>query len=366
MDNDLIYKIALTKVPHIGDVHAKFLIQTFQSAEAVFNAPKKQLEKLEGIGSIRASCIKHFKLFNLCDKEISFLQKHKIQAIAFNEEQYPKKLLRSEDCPSLIYYKGNTDLNQNKIISIVGTRLNSDYGKQCCEKLIEELSHHNITIVSGLAYGIDTIAHRSSLKNNLATIGILAHGLDRIYPLSNKNLAKQMIEQGGLLTEFSSGTLPNKQNFPKRNRITAGICDALVVIETGIKGGSLITAEIANSYNKDVFAFPGRINDPKSMGCNHLIKSNKACLINDSSDIIELLHWSPSSQTKKVIQPTLFRDFNENENKIIDSFKESDTLHFDWLYQKTQLSNTLLATALLSLEMANVIISLPGKKYRLM
>ena len=365
MNNDLLYKIALTKVPHIGDVHAKILINQFHSAQNVFNVPKRHLEKIEGIGSIRANAIKQFKDFEQCEREIIFLEKHQIKAFTYQDEDYPKNLIRCDDCPSLLFFKGNTSLNEKKIISIVGTRVNTDYGKQCCEKLIEELSAQDFIIVSGLAYGIDTIAHRSALKNGLPTVGVLAHGLDRIYPHQNKSLAHQMINQGGLLTDFCSGELPNKQNFPKRNRITAGICDALIVIETGVKGGSLITAEIANSYNKDVFAFPGRVTDSKSMGCNELIKTNKACLINDSADLLNLLNWNPSLKHDTSVQSTLFYDYDENEKKIISCFKRDEELHYDYIYYSTQLSNTTLATSLLTLEMNNIIKSFPGKRYRL-
>jgi DNA processing protein len=365
MYNDLLYKIALTKVPHIGDVHSKILINQFHSAQAVFNTPKSQLEKIEGIGSIRANAIKQFKDFDPCEKELIFLEKHQIKVFTYQDEAYPKNLLRCDDCPSLLYLKGNVEWNEKRIISIVGTRLNTDYGKQCCEKLIEDLSTQEIIVVSGLAYGIDTIAHRTALKNGLQTIGVLAHGLDRIYPHQNKTLAQQMINQGGLLTDFCSGELPNKQNFPKRNRITSGICDALIVIETGIKGGSLITAEIANSYNKDVFAFPGRVTDPKSQGCNELIKSNKACLINDSNDLLNLLNWNTSSNSEVSVQSTLFYDYDENEKKIINCFKSDEEVHYDYLFYSTQLSNTILANSLLALEMNNIIKSLPGKRYRL-
>lgn len=365
MNNDLLYRIALTKVPHIGDIHAKILINQFHTAQNVFKTPRKLLEKIEGIGTIRANAIKQFKDFEQCERELIFLEKHQIKVFTYQDEAYPKNLIRCDDCPSLLYFKGNAILNEKKIISIVGTRVNTDYGKQCCEKLIEELSTQEIIIVSGLAYGIDTIAHRAALRNGLQTVGVLAHGLDRIYPHQNRSLAHQMINQGGLLTDFCNGELPNKQNFPKRNRITAGICDALIVIETGVKGGSLITAEIANSYNKDVFAFPGRVNDTKSMGCNELIKTNKACLIYDSNDLLNLLNWTSSPKHGVSVQSTLFYDCDENEKKIINCFKSDEELHYDYLFNYTQISNTILANSLLTLEMNNVIKSLPGKRYRL-
>ena len=279
MTNDLLYQIALTLVPNIGDVHAKILATHFGDASSIFNAKKKELESIEGIGTVRASAIKSFNNFASCEKEMEFIEQYKITPLFITDKDYPKRLLNCYDSPALLFYKGNTDLNISKIISVVGTRNNNDYGKAACEKLIDDLSNENILIVSGLAFGIDTIAHKTAVKNNLPTIGVLAHGLDRIYPPQNKTLAKQMVENGGLLTEFLSNTIPDKQNFPKRNRIVAGMCDAVIVIESSKKGGSLITAELGNSYNKDVFAIPGRIYDSKSEGCNYLIKNNKASLI---------------------------------------------------------------------------------------
>jgi len=207
--------------------------------------------------------------------------------------------LSAYDSPALLYYRGNADLNTSKVVSIVGTRSNSEYGKSVCEKLIEELAAQNVLIASGLAFGIDTIAHKAALKNNLPTVGVLAHGLDRIYPTQNKNLARQMTEQGGLLTDFISNTNPDKQNFPKRNRIVAGMCDAIIVIESGKKGGSLITAELANGYNKDVFAIPGKTTDSKSEGCNYLIRQNKASLITAAADLVELMNWVPKEHLQQ-------------------------------------------------------------------
>src|SRR6218665_3132118 len=263
MKEDLLYRIALTRIPHIGDVHAKALVQIFGTARDVLQAPKKQLESIEGIGSVRAASIKKFTDFISCEKEIAFIEKHKIETLFITDENYPRRLLNCYDSPTLLYYRGTANLNTDKIISIVGTRTHSDYGKAICEKLVEELNDKNILIVSGLAFGIDTLAHKASLKNELQTVGVLAHGLDKIYPSQNKSLAAQMTTFGGLLTDFAKDTNPDKQNFPRRNRIVAGLCDALVVIESNLKGGSLITAELANSYNKDVFAFPGRSIDAK-------------------------------------------------------------------------------------------------------
>jgi DNA processing protein len=365
MYQDLLYQIALTLTPNIGDVHAKALVNIYGEASAVFKAPKKQLENIEGIGTIRAGSIKAFKDFTSCEAEIKFIEKYRITPLFLTDENYPKRLLNCFDSPALLYYRGNADLNKKNIVSIVGTRNHSDYGKQQCEKLVEELKEENILIVSGLAFGIDSFAHKASLKNKIPTVGVLAHGLDRIYPTQNKTLAKQMMEQGGLLTEFISGTNPDKQNFPRRNRIVAGICDALVVIESGVKGGSLITAELANSYNKDLFAFPGRVNDAKSEGCNFLIKNNKASLITGAGDLLELMNWVPKEKMKPKKQRELFIELSADEKIIVHILQQKETCPIDELYLKSGLSSSTVAAALLMLEMQGIIHSLPGKLYKL-
>lgn len=365
MHNDLLYQIALTLVPNIGDVHAKALVNEYGSAQAVFKAKKKDLDNMEGIGIVRAKSIKEFTDFTSSEEEIKFLEKYKITPLFITDENYPKRLLNCYDSPAMLYYRGNADLNTSRIVSVVGTRNNSDYGKSVCEKFIEELRSENVLIASGLAFGIDTIAHKAALKQNLQTVAVLAHGLDRIYPPQNKTLAKQITEQGGLLTEFISNTNPDKQNFPRRNRIVAGMCDALIVIESSKKGGSLITAELGNSYNKDVFAIPGRTNDLKSEGCNYLIKNNKAALINSAADFLEMMSWidAPKSTTKK--QRALFIELAPDEKIIVDILQQQESIQIDELYFKSGLSSSAVASALLMLEMQQVIISLPGKVYKL-
>ena len=295
--SNLLYQIALTLVPNIGDVQAKALLNHFGDAGSIFKATRKDLEQIEGMGTIRARAIRSMTDFTRAENELAFIEKFKITPIFLTDPAYPKRLLNCYDSPMLLYYKGTADLNCSKILSIVGTRNFSVYGKQVCEKLIKDLSEQDILIVSGLAYGIDTLAHKNALKYGLKTIGVLAHGLDRIYPTENKTLAKQMIGFGGLLSEFKSDTNPDKQNFPRRNRIVAGMSDAVIVIETTVKGGSLITAELANGYNKDVFAIPGRITDPKNEGCNYLVKSNKAALITSAADIVENMGWGEIKKT---------------------------------------------------------------------
>jgi DNA processing protein len=365
MTPDLLYQIALTLIPNIGDVHAKALVNIYGDAQSVFKAKKKELEAIEGIGTIRANSIKAFTDFTSSETEIKFIEKYKIAPLFITGKNYPQRLLNCYDSPVLLYYRGTADLNTTKIVSIVGTRSNSEYGKSVCEKLIEELTGQNIIVVSGLAFGIDTIAHKAALKNNLQTVGVLAHGLDRIYPTQNKTLAKQMTEQGGLLTDFISNTNPDKQNFPKRNRIVAGMCDALIVMESGKKGGSLITAELANGYNKDVFAIPGKTTDTKSEGCNYLIKQNKASLITGAEDLIELMNWDPKEKTTKKKQRELFIELTPDEKIIIDILQQRENIQIDELYFKSGLSSSAVATALLMLEMQNVVQSLPGKIYKL-
>lgn len=365
MNNDLLYQVAITLVPNIGDVHARSLINLYGNAAAIFKARKKELENMEGIGTIRAKCIKEFTDFSLAEKELKFIEKYKITPLFISGSGYPKRLLNCYDCPVLLYFRGNADLNSSRIISIVGTRNNSDYGRTVTEKIIEELSALNILVISGLAFGIDTIAHRSALKNNLNTIGVLAHGLNRMYPLQNKTLARQMTSQGGLLTEFISNTNPDKQNFPRRNRIVAGICDALIIMESGKKGGSLITAELGNSYNKDVFAIPGRVNDMKSEGCNYLIKNNKAALINNAADLVELMGWNVQKKASPKIQKELFIDLSTDETRLLEIIQLQEGIHIDELYLKSGMSSSTVAATLLMLEMHNLVLSLPGKIYKL-
>ncbi|MBA2250784.1 MAG: DNA-protecting protein DprA [Chitinophagaceae bacterium] len=366
MNNDLLYQVALTLIPNVGDVHAKALVNNFGNAEYIFKSTKKELEQIEGIGSVRAKSIKEFSDFKNAEKEIRFIEKYTITPLFITAKNYPQRLLNCYDSPPLLYYKGNADLNCSKIVAIIGTRNNNEYGRMVCEKLVEELSSEAVLIVSGLAFGIDTIAHRSALKNNLKTIGVLAHGLDRIYPSQNKLLAKQIVETGGLLTDFKSETNPDKQNFPKRNRIVAGISDAIVVVETGISGGSLITAELGNGYNKDVYAIPGSINDVKSEGCNYLIKNNKAALITSGNDLLENMGWKKTKKISPKKQKELFIELSRDEKIIVDILLQHEKIHIDDLYIKSALSSSAVASALLMLEMKSVIISLPGKLYKLL
>lgn len=368
MSNDLLYQIALSLTPNIGPVQAKILVEQFGTAEAIFKARSTQLKNIEGIGEIRAASISNFDRFDEAEEEIKFIEKYNIQPLFITHEKYPKRLLNCYDSPELLYYKGTADLNVSKVVAVVGTRSHTDYGKQVAEKLIKDLSEQKVLIVSGLAYGIDAVAHKAALKNNLPTVGVLAHGLDQIYPSHHSGLAKEMLKDGGgLLTEFRSRTNPDKHNFPTRNRIVAGMSDATIVIETGSKGGSMITAELANGYNKDVFAFPGRVNDAKSAGCNHLIKSNKAVLLTDAQELIELMGWEEKAKSKKEErrQKELFIELSKEERIVVDILKEKEAVHIDEINLRSNLSSSAVAAAILNLELQHVVSSLPGKLYSL-
>ncbi|HEY8690257.1 MAG TPA: DNA-processing protein DprA [Chitinophagaceae bacterium] len=363
MHNDLLYQVSLTLVPNIGDVYAKALINHFGNAEDIFKAKKKDLT--ETLGPSRAASIKEFTDFEKAEEEIDFIEKYKITPLFITDKDYPQRLLNCYDSPAMLYYRGTANLNQSKIVAIVGTRNHNEYGKEVCEKLVTDLAGKNILIVSGLAFGIDSIAHKTALKNDLETVGVLAHGLDRMYPAQNKSLAKEMVLHGGLLTDFRSKTNPDKQNFPKRNRIVAGISDAIVVIESGIKGGSLITAELGNGYNKEVFAIPGRSNDSKSVGCNYLIRSNKARLINSAEDLLEDMGWKEYKKPSAKKQRELFIELTDDEKIIVSILQAKEQIHIDELYIKSGLSSSAVASGLLTLEMQNVVSSLPGKMYKL-
>lgn len=365
MNPDLLFQIALTEVPGIGAVHARFLIQQFGSAEAVFKAPLKRLESLEGFGKTRAGAIRHFHDFSSAEKEIAFLEKFQIRPLFISDPDYPKRLLNCYDPPTLLYYKGSADLNASRVISVIGTRNHTEYGKQLTENLIRDLSGQKILVVSGMAFGIDALAHKACIKYELPTVAVLAHGLDKMYPSEHSNLAKEIINKGGgLLTEFRKNTKPDKHHFPTRNRIVAGMSDATLVVETDVRGGSMITAELANGYNRDVFAFPGKTTDKKSAGCNHLIKNNKAALLTDAREFLELMGWEAEEKKPgKKIQKQLFIELSPEEKIIADILMETKPAHIDEINFRSGMSSSLLAATILNMELKGIVSSLPGKRY---
>lgn len=291
--NDLEYQIALTLVPNIKPVDAKRLVEEYGDAKAIFNAANSEMEKLEeAIGTIKARNIKAFKDFKKVEEEITFVEKYNIIPLFITDEEYPARLRECYDPPTLLYYRGRANLNAIRVVAIVGTRDHTEQGREITEQLVKELSEYGALIISGLAWGIDSVAHTAALKNNLRTVGVLGHGLDRIYPAEHAELAKEILKsRGGLLTEFRKDTIPEKNNFPVRNRVVAGMSDATIIIETDVKGGSMITAQLANDYNKDVYAYPGRVTDTKSAGCNHLIKNQEAIMLTDAQQFIEAMNW---------------------------------------------------------------------------
>ena len=364
MKDELLYQIALTLVPNVGAVQAKALLDEFGNAKSVFNASARQLSAVENVGEVRARSIKQFSDFTKAEEEITLIEKNNIEPVFITDSNYPKRLLNCYDAPTILYFKGNTDLNSSKIISIIGTRNNTDYSKQVIEKLLDGIKEFSPLIVSGLAFGVDSIAHKTALQCGLPTIGVMGNGMHTIYPAQHKSLAKDMLNNGGLLTEFNYQTKPDKHNFPRRNRIVAGMSDATIVVETALRGGSMITAELASNYNRDVFAMPGKITDSKSAGCNYLIKSNKAILLTDAQQMMEELGWQ-QVVAKRKMQRELFISLTDDEQKIWDKLKEKDSIHIDELYLQSGLSSSAVAAAILGLELQNLVLSLPGKMYKL-
>ena len=365
MHSDLLHLISLTRVPQVGCIHARTLLQHFGSAESVFKSSQQALEEIEGIGKIRARSIKTFRDFNESEKEIIFLNRYGIRVLTLEDPDYPQRLSTAYDAPVLLYYKGNADLNPVRCISIVGTRRNTEYGKQITEKLIHDLAPYDVLIVSGLAFGIDAIAHKNALKQGMNTIAVLAHGLASLYPPEHSQLSKQIIKQGGLLTEYISHVKAEKHYFPIRNRIVAGISDCTIVVETAVKGGSMITADLANGYNREVCAFPGRTTDVKSAGCHWLIRNNQAVLLENAKDLVKLMGWEEKTSRKVTIQGDLFASLTEVEQRIMDLLKEREQMHIDVINSTTGFPNSRNAGALLELEVKDLITSMPGRMYRL-
>lgn len=361
---ELFYQLALTYMPGIGAKTGKVLLERFGSATAVFKTPLKELKHIEGISEVKAKGFRDTEVMNKAEHELDFVIKKDLQTI-YTGHNYPRRLSNCSDAPLLLFYKGNANLDAAKIIAIVGTRKNTDYGHRLCEELVAGLqSLENTLIVSGMALGIDGIAHKKCVQLGIPTVGVLGHGLDRIYPHSHKELAVEMIGNGGILTEFPSETLPDRNNFPMRNRIVAGMSDVTVVVESSISGGALITARMASGYNREVATFPGRVNDSRSTGCNELIRTNIAALITKAEDLIEMMNWDKESKPKAV-QKQLFLNFTPDEQKVVDLLQERDSVHADELFHQTGLANSLLAATLLQLEMQGVIKALPGKYYRM-
>ncbi len=362
---DRISLLALHFIPGIGDYTIRQLISYCGSAEKVFQTPKGKLLKIPGIGSVTAESIIKGKPFQQAEKELKRAEKEDVTLLFYTDKNYPSRLKQISDAPSLLYVKGNVDFENAKTVAIVGTRMSTDYGKNCVEELVEALVPHNTLIISGLAYGIDIQAHKQSLRNQLPTLGVMGSGMDIIYPAAHNEIAKKMLSHGGLITENPFGTKPDAHNFPARNRIIAGLADALVVVEAAEKGGALITAEIANSYNKDVFAFPGNIGQSYSHGCNNLIKANKAHLLTSVKDLEYIMNWDVDAIPKKK-EVFVLSEFEPAEQSVLKILLENNNqLMIDELSWRCGLPISQLASVLLGLEFKNIVSALPGKIYKL-
>jgi DNA processing protein len=361
----LKHKIALGLIPHIGDINARKLVAHFGSVEAIFREPYRSLVKIPGIGSGLAKYITERSYLEAAEKEAEYVTKKNIKTYFYLDNDYPFRLRQCDDSPVVFFYKGTCSLDAAKILGVVGTRSSTPRGKDMCDKIIGGLAagHPELVIVSGLAYGIDIAAHKAALSFNLPTIGVLGHGLKTIYPSMHASTAEAMLKNGGLVSDFLSDALPERNNFLKRNRIIAGLSDAMVVVESGIKGGALITADIANSYNRDVFAVPGRPEDQWSAGCNALIKSNKAALAGSSEDIEYFLDWR-SEKVKPPVQRTLFSEMDETEKTIFDLLSKENDLNIDAICRTLGLPVYKLSSLLLQMEFKGLIKCYPGNLYR--
>jgi len=363
--NELYYLLALQKVKNIGDISAKKLLRHFESAKVIFEAAKQNQIDVQDIGSIMVKSLRSFDDWQRVEKEMDYIEKNNLKTVSVFDNDYPYKLQHAPDGPILFFYQGNANLNHTPVISIVGTRNITSYGKRMVAEIIEGIKEYNPLIVSGLAYGVDVESHINALKHQLPTIGVLGHGFQRIYPGIHKKIAGQMLENGGLLTEFWHTDIVDRNNFLRRNRIIAGMSEATIIIESGVKGGSLVTADIANSYNRDVFAVPGRASDTFSKGCNNLIKQNKAAILTHAQDIIELLGWQMQKPVEKNPQLNLFIDLNDDEQQIFDLLQEKGKLSLDEIALISQMSISKTAQILLQMELKNIINSLPGKMFEL-
>lgn len=365
MNKERIYQIALTLVPKVGDVIAKKLIAYCGSAEAVFKEPKKNLMRIPGIGSVLANTIVSKDLLSAAEFELRFMEQNGVRPLYYKDDDYPFRLKQCVDSPIVMYQKGpELDLNAKRVISIVGTRKASDYGLRMTEEIVKDLSQlEDILVVSGLAYGVDIAAHKACLKYKVPTAGVLAHGLDRMYPSVHQKISEEMQRQGALLSDYTSGTRPERENFPKRNRIIAGLADATLVVEARKKGGALITADIANSYSRDVFAVPGRVGDENSEGCNQLIRRNQAALIQSAADIGYLMGWDADSEHKNTKQVELFVDLTKDEEALLGVLSSKEKLSIDLISLQANLSIPKILQVLLQLELKGLVRSLPGNEY---
>ena len=362
MTKDLIYKIALSCIPGVGNITARTLISHCGGVAEIFRASKKELMDIPGIGEFAANNIVNANADDLAKEEMKHLDNNKhIKVIFFTDDEYPKRLKHFDSAPLLLYMDGDTDLNANRTVAIIGTRSATEYGKMQCEKLVEGLQSYGVQIISGLAYGIDGCAHRAAVDMGINNIAVLGSGIDLIYPAAHDSLARKIKDNGALLSQFPFGTEPNRENFPIRNHVVAGLSDVVIVIQSKKSGGSIITANIANDMNKDVFALPGRTTDIISEGCNDLIKQHKAHLLQSAADVAYIMRWEPQERVEAQLK--IFEELDPIQKRIMEGLMGEETVDIDSLHATLEIPLSKLSAELLSLEFKGAVKSLPGKRY---
>ena len=362
-EDELTALLTLNRIEGLGSIGAKYLYEQLGSAQEIFSRRDYLKEIIPGIDThiIDALCGSRYDSF--IREELEFIEKHGIRCVTPADTDYPARLLDCNDAPLVLFSLGNVNYNATRTVGIVGTRKATDYGRRMCHTFIKELHElcPDITIVSGLAYGIDIESHKAALEVGFPTLGVLAHGLDMIYPSSHREVAKQMLSDGGLVTEFMSRTTPLGHNFVKRNRIIAGLCDAVIVVESAAKSGSLITAEIAGSYNRECFAFPGSVGDPYSVGCNELIRDNRAGLITSALDFVNAMNWNEHARNDIPVQKELFLELTDEEEKVYQRIRlKAQGVHISTLMTELNIPYPRLSSILFSLEIKALIKQAPG------
>ena len=364
---EIQYKVAFSFLKGIGSINARKVIAYLGGVEAFFKANKSDLLKISGIGHVIVQKLDRDSALRDAEAELKFIDENNIKVAFYLDDNYPQRLLNCPDSPTTLYYKGDVDFNASRILSVVGTRNATDYGKENCDKVIKALASHSekTIIVSGLAYGIDICAHKAAMKYNLPTVAVVGHGFHLMYPAQHRKYAEEIIHNGGLLTEFTSKSVLDPRHFVRRNRIVAGMSDATLVVESARKGGSLTTAEIANSYNRDVFAFPGRAGDAYSQGCNHLIKTNQAHLIESVADLEYILGWENNLAKTDAVQSKMFVELSPEEELMVGLLCSEGKLGIDILSIKSNLPMSKVSSLLLKMEFEGLVRVLPGKIYSL-
>ncbi|MBO7429230.1 MAG: DNA-processing protein DprA [Paludibacteraceae bacterium] len=365
MEQDLLYQIALTMAKGVGTHTIRKLVSILGSEKEVIQCPRKELENIQGIGAITAKSIKDPLILKRAEKEIHFLQKAGANAVPFGSDEYPQRMKECIDAPYILYTKGKMSMNGDHFIGVVGTRKMTPYGKNICEEIISSLAHKypDLSVISGLAYGVDGCAHKKAVDLGIQTIGVVGHGLDMIYPARHRALSNKMMERGGIVTEFRSECVVDKKNFVSRNRIIAGMCDVILVVESGEKGGALFTAEFANSYNKDVCAIPGRIGDLYSAGCNKLIKNNQATMVESAEEIEQLMNWDIKEKEHSAMNISRFMQLTEQERIIVEALQMESRMEMNQLARKTAIPFSQLSSLLFDMEMKDLVCSAPGNTY---